>query len=404
VLIVNDYVNDIHIVNKGAVPIPIDAFRIFPIERTEMDYKVKTQAIIKDINNLSKLVVSVVNTSTSKAKKFLFNLFGSNNSRDVSDEERLNIEIPLSEKGTYQITYSVDNPLYQPVIQYLSINDDSPTEIQLPQVVIAPINQLKNITVRIVNALNGEPISDANVQVTYGGDNYNATVNDFSGHTDSEGKILFENLQYGVYTIKVTKENYKDAIYTLKIDDTTSDIVDLTLSPILSEGEIRIVLTWGETPSDLDSHLVKVKDGNIQYHVYFANMHPTNEADLDHDDTTSFGPETITIHNLDTNATYKYYVHDYSTYSGDTSTALANSGATVKVYWGDRTYTYYVPNLPGTAWKVFEIVNGTLIPCTGDDCVFGVSSETDSQFGTRSTGITFSTFDQEIFKNLPAKH
>jgi 5-hydroxyisourate hydrolase-like protein (transthyretin family) len=377
-----------------------------------MGYKAKTRAIIKEVNNLSKLVVTVVNTSTSEVKKFLFNLFGSSNSKAVSNEVSLDIKIPLSEKGIYQITYSVDNPLYQPVVQYLSVADDSPTEIQLPQVVIAPINQFKNVTIRIVDALNGQPVPDASVQVIYGGDNYNATINDFSGYTNNEGKIFLENLQYGVYSIRVAKENYQEAIYTLKVDDTTPDIVDLTLSPVLPENEIRIVLTWGETPSDLDAHLVKVKDGNIEYHLYWYYADscpdhgkcygsPTDEANLDIDDITSFGPETVTIHNLDTNATYKYYVHDYSTCSGDTSTALANSGATVKVYWGDRTYTYYVPNLPGTAWKVFEIVNGTLIPCTGEECVFGVSSETDSQFGTRA--ITPTNFEIELFKNLPKK-
>ena len=56
---------------------------------------------------------------------------------------------------------------------------------------------------------------------------------------------------------------------------------------------------------------------------------------------------------------YRYSVHDYTNRNSSTSTGLAGSGATVKVFYYDgREYTFNVPNQPGTVWNVFEI-NGT---------------------------------------------
>ncbi|MBA4382487.1 MAG: hypothetical protein C0406_07975, partial [Sideroxydans sp.] len=55
---------------------------------------------------------------------------------------------------------------------------------------------------------------------------------------------------------------------------------------------MRIVLNWGELPSDLDSHLIFPSN-----HIYFNSKtgSTSSDAKLDVDDTTSYGPETITI-------------------------------------------------------------------------------------------------------------
>jgi hypothetical protein len=81
------------------------------------------------------------------------------------------------------------------------------------------------------------------------------------------------------------------------------------------------------------------------------------------DDTTSYGPETITLTlNADVTGTYRYAIHDYTNRSSTISNALSLSGASVKLYQGNELIkTYNVPiNVWGTQWDVFEIDNGVI--------------------------------------------
>lgn len=137
---------------------------------------------------------------------------------------------------------------------------------------------------------------------------------------------------------------------------------------------IRIVLTWGETPSDLDSHLVGPGiNGGERFHTafyqrtYYADgTYDSNSskyvADLDYDDTTSYGPEVTTIHMLRPGE-YYFFVHDYSNGSSETSTEMAHSAATVKVYKGSSgtpISTFNVePSSSGTYWNVFKLTIGS---------------------------------------------
>lgn len=132
---------------------------------------------------------------------------------------------------------------------------------------------------------------------------------------------------------------------------------------------IRIILTWGAEPRDLDSHLVGPGVDGGRFHIYYADRNYYNDgsyssdselyaADLDYDDVTSFGPEVTTIHTF-TPGTYYFYVHDYTTYSSDTSEIMSYSGATVKVYRGTSNTpiaAYQIsPGKQGVIWNVFQL-------------------------------------------------
>lgn len=114
---------------------------------------------------------------------------------------------------------------------------------------------------------------------------------------------------------------------------------------------MRIVLNWGATPADLDSHISYPNN-----HIYFSNMEGT-DALLDVDDTTSYGPETITIQRKHDGEKYVYAVHDYSNGDKTNSSMLSNSGAKVFVYVGQTLIrTYYVPtNKVGNLWTIFAV-------------------------------------------------
>ena len=92
-------------------------------------------------------------------------------------------------------------------------------------------------------------------------------------------------------------------------------------------------------------------------------------ARLDLDDTTSFGPETVTmtvdVASLGENELIGYFVHDYSNRSRPDSRELSLSGAFVRVYSGNGLMaTYYVPRDKGagTVWHVFDIGRNGIIP------------------------------------------
>lgn len=178
-------------------------------------------------------------------------------------------------------------------------------------------------------------------------------------YTDIAGQFILEPLYEGIYAIEASSEGFITYHGLMTVSEAGSHSVSIMLSPILIGQVARIVLTWGATPSDLDSHLTGPLSTGGRFHVYYANANVANCGQLDIDDTSSYGPETITIFSF-IPGIYKYCVHDYTNRSSGSSSALAQSGATVTVYLYDgTTQTFTVPNQPGTVWNVFEIDGST---------------------------------------------
>ncbi|KJS15187.1 MAG: hypothetical protein VR69_14975 [Peptococcaceae bacterium BRH_c4b] len=151
-------------------------------------------------------------------------------------------------------------------------------------------------------------------------------------------------------------------------------------------GDTKIMLTWGENPHDLDSHLIgpalvgPAPDGSL-FHIYYGNKvyeyNGTVYVDLDLDDTSSYGPETTSIYNY-VDGKYRFYVKNFS---GDGT--LRYSGAKVEVYKGGLVTPVKVYNVePGDGsesfWTVFDIiVSGSEI--TFEDVNQYYDNENDAQ-------------------------
>lgn len=185
--------------------------------------------------------------------------------------------------------------------------------------------------------------------------------------TTSTGSYRFSNVQSGVYTVSALRSGYADGHRTgISVGSQEVANQDVILSSSDGGGEDvwRIVLTWGATPADLDSHLTG-PSGSTRFHVYFSSRGSLSGppyAALDRDDTSAYGPETVTIGRT-TSGTYRYSVHDYSNRSSSSSAALSRSGARVEVYRGSvRTDVFFPPDQPGTLWTVFEMAGGTVTP------------------------------------------
>jgi hypothetical protein len=218
----------------------------------------------------------------------------------------------------------------------------------------------------ITNAFTGNPVPSAFVQLRQGLNTFTGTIVD-SETSDGLGVYTFTGLAAGYYTAQVTASGFIPAFYSLIVVGGQANAdQNFGLAPVGAGTQVRIVLTWGASPSDLDSHLTGPAVGGERFHVYFANdieeEGGTTYVELDLDDTSSFGPETITIYEQIA-GTYRYSVHDYTNRGSDASTALANSGAQVRVYRGaSLVQTFNVPSGGGTLWTVFELTGSAITP------------------------------------------
>jgi len=122
------------------------------------------------------------------------------------------------------------------------------------------------------------------------------------------------------------------------------------LSPVMHNLDgLRVVLTWGRSPADLDLHATFPDN-----HVFFDHK-LGRDANLDVDDTDGSGPETITIERKAFGQPYLFAVHDYTNREHPERAGLAESSARVFVYVGQTLIRRYeVPTRKqGTLWTVF---------------------------------------------------
>lgn len=266
--------------------------------------------------------------------------------------------------GNYLL--EVEKPGYTSLKQYITIERG---ESRVENMVLEIIEDAQDDT--RTGSVKGK-IYDAAVQGDHGVPGltleFRAGVNAVEGDvvltlvTDNNGDYSAEGLAPGNYTVSVKDnrtlekedERYSDTYFNVKVlpDETIDGQNGYTSNNALS-GQLQIILTWGSTPADLDSHLTGPSTSTARFHTYFVNK-TAGPVNLDRDDTDSKGPETTTINEY-RDGVYRFSVHDFSNKEATNSTALSRSNAKVEVYFGDKLrYTFYVPNKAGTLWKVFE--------------------------------------------------
>jgi hypothetical protein len=115
------------------------------------------------------------------------------------------------------------------------------------------------------------------------------------------------------------------AINTTAADQTVTACLTLT------QAAVTIKLSWGTDPSDLDSHIWAPNAAGVAEEVNFSNqgqLSSTPYVNLDVDDTSSFGPEYVTIGRVAKNSTYRYWVRNYS---GTLNPGITTSPARVEL-------------------------------------------------------------------------
>ena len=170
----------------------------------------------------------------------------------------------------------------------------------------------------------------------------------------------------GNYTLTAKKNGYIGTSFNIIVlpgETNAHPQQNATMAAAQTEGDTwQIILTWGENPSDLDSHVVGALTTGNSFHVYYSHKSQYDGSlevcNWDRDDTTSYGPETITL-NTNSSTPYYYYIYRYAG-----SGTIASSGAQIKVYHGaDSVRTFNVPTGLGNGdyWNVSAVVDGRIV-------------------------------------------
>jgi len=215
----------------------------------------------------------------------------------------------------------------------------------------------------ISNAFNGQPVENIAISVRKGINTKTGTIISQTA-TQSNGSYSID-LAGGNYTLELASSGYLTTyLEVVCVGGRVVSNQNTSITPIINAGEIRIVLNWGEKPDDLDSHLLTPNIQGKGYHLYYNSTGDKLSAPfslLDVDDTSSYGPETITIYTLQPGI-YRYAIHNFSAaYDGDQATVpITSSSAKVEVYASTGLVkSYKVPSTGvGRCWEVFSL-NGT---------------------------------------------
>jgi len=260
----------------------------------------------------------------------------------------------LLDNTCYTARSAVDSPMpgyeYDIVNAYLAVK----AAIEFERV-----ETYAEITVK--DAETGSVLPGATVAITHGVEPGGPSAGTYT--TDAQG-IVYIEMDSGDYVLNISKEGYINSVASMTLQPDVVNRSTYAVSRELGENEFRIVLTWGATPSDLDSHLIGYMPGtNDFFRVYYNEKVAGSFANLDVDDTSSYGPETVTINGLPDQPVL-YCVHDYTNRTSGSSMAMSSSSATVQVMRHTETIATYTvsPNRQSVAWVLFWLMpDGTIV-------------------------------------------
>jgi hypothetical protein len=221
-----------------------------------------------------------------------------------------------------------------------------PPVIRVPA---APVPGTVNGLVR--DAVSGLPLVGASVQGPGGR----------SASTDANGLYQLGGLPTGSTTLTASAPGHVADTQSVTLAAGGGATLNFALAEPVAAGQFRVVLTWSQTPRDLDAHLWAPPGASALPEVDFLTRGSRGAppfAQLEIDDTTGLGPETITITQT-LPGTYQYAVHNFSN-----DGPLAGSGARVQVYGAGGLLQQFTPPPQGGGrwWTVFTLTGGSIAP------------------------------------------
>ena len=216
-----------------------------------------------------------------------------------------------------------------------------------------------NVNGTIINSQTGSGLANATVSVMRASTSKELIV-EFVVITDSYGNYELLGAAIGIFTITIEADGFFiRTVEGISFADGDNTIEQQTIVEEPEEGTYRIVLSWGENPYDLDSHLTG-PNGDTRFHVYYGDSNfGDDNINLDVDDTYSYGPETITIKDF-TDGMYRYSIHNFSDQSSMGGAAIETSPTKIEVFnYEGLVSTFIAPAFTGegNTWRVFEMTS-----------------------------------------------
>lgn len=283
----------------------------------------------------------------------------------VGEDGSFTLALPV---GSYHIEVLQDG--YIPFHAYTTVAAGSVTYAETYLMVEGTEGMVGTVVGTITNSLTGAGMDNVLLEARKGWNNTSVGEVLATTYTDTVGNYAL-SLPAGNCTINAVKDGCVATAVNIIITPQSVDEQGGTLTPAPEAGEYRVVLTWaegadGDTPRDLDAHLVGPNGDVGRYHVYFGQRSAYDDAGqvictLDLDNTIGGGdhPETITV-TVGTEGSYYYYVDQFAGGS-----AVDQCQANVKIFRGsEAVYEYNVPTGQGSQryWNVFSIQDGVLVP------------------------------------------
>ncbi len=262
-------------------------------------------------------------------------------------------EIPVVEEASPAVEevapVEEDDGLVNPD-EHPEASEDTDEEVTIEEdkseIITLPV-EVSPLYVQIVSAEDGNPVSSATLTLE----------NKWNLITDDLGRAYIpEQIANGYYHMVISKNGFMTtkSYLMLSLDREVVSSKQIAIPEEKDEPGIKIVLEWGSFPEDLDAHILSSKE-----HAYFGSEE-SDSLYLDVESRHGFGPEAVSILNVDEKETYRFFVYDYSNESNPESMELSYSYAHVTVYINNEYKgTYNITRgRPGFVWHVLNIVNG----------------------------------------------
>ncbi len=261
------------------------------------------------------------------------------------------VNLASGKTATIRIPATSRNGIFDPTIPLLSLNPANGSWVQEGTATLAGVapNRYYVGTVSHFSVWNADKVIEtvnvtgcvqdaaganvAGVTVSSDGIDYSGTASAVSG---ANGNFTVAMKKSAKATIGGAKGNGLLTNFASVGPSTTTIALPTCLVLTAANNAVNIKLTWGLNPEDVDTHLFTPAGDHIDF-TQLGILTAAPFAKLDIDDTTSFGPEIVTINRLMV-GTYTYGIYIYS----GTGT-LTSSPARVELNIGNNQRIFTPP-------------------------------------------------------------
>ena len=187
----------------------------------------------------------------------------------------------------------------------------------------------------------------ANVRIAADGINYSSIA---YTTTNAQGQFTLQLPSSSRAAVQGRRGAY--LTNAVSVDVGTAAVTLLTCLTVPTSNAATMRLTWGASPSDIDSHL-RVPGGAHVYYASQGSLSAEPYSSLDVDDVTGFGPEITTIRRPKVGI-YRFYLHNFSQ---TFAPGMTGSPTKVELNYVGRTVVFTPPAGEGTAlwWHLFDL-------------------------------------------------